>query len=383
MWKILEIEPTTDSKAIRKAYAKKLRQINPSQQMADFQALNTAFDQSITWAKNQTQSEHNTKNSRENLPLQKLSQKSSTSSITPVKSPTVQILDKNKTNPAIPKQPAVPTDQSGQSNREETGKIALSLLKSTTDTRKRLVDSANSRQKPVQLAQQTSKIEPKDKEKSLENDDWELTSADTDLELDNSFKQISDEARQAREKIAPKAQKQVNNRWYIWYLLTLLATVLGSVMTVWQHKIAVLAFILGGFYLVFWWFMAFLLAKPSPAQDDRHSKVVAYFPFWTSIFKSLQFMYFIIVIKTAVLQANQPGFLLSGLSLLVAVYFLWAFIYYALLMHDGDHTHILSAEGIILLALLLVAPAQYALISTSLLYLIFTAPKWIKKAHNK
>lgn len=51
MWQILEIEPTNDIKIIRRAYAKKLRQINPATEPEKFQELKTAFDNAVTWAK--------------------------------------------------------------------------------------------------------------------------------------------------------------------------------------------------------------------------------------------------------------------------------------------------------------------------------------------
>lgn len=51
MWKILGIEPTTDVKTIRKAYSKRLHEINPTEQPQEFQQLKIAFDRATDWAK--------------------------------------------------------------------------------------------------------------------------------------------------------------------------------------------------------------------------------------------------------------------------------------------------------------------------------------------
>lgn len=51
VWEILEIESTTDSRKIKKAYAKKLRTIIPDEQPEEFQKLKTAFDTAILFTK--------------------------------------------------------------------------------------------------------------------------------------------------------------------------------------------------------------------------------------------------------------------------------------------------------------------------------------------
>ncbi|MEG2873355.1 hypothetical protein [Carnobacterium sp.] len=51
-WEILEIEQTNDKKAIKKAYAKKLKKMNREEDVASFQELKEAFDRAINWTKN-------------------------------------------------------------------------------------------------------------------------------------------------------------------------------------------------------------------------------------------------------------------------------------------------------------------------------------------
>ncbi|MEG0157947.1 MAG: hypothetical protein RR688_01110 [Carnobacterium sp.] len=51
-WEILEIEQTNDKKAIKKAYAKKLKKMNKEEDVASFQELKEAFDRAINWTKN-------------------------------------------------------------------------------------------------------------------------------------------------------------------------------------------------------------------------------------------------------------------------------------------------------------------------------------------
>lgn len=50
-WEILEIEQTNDKKAIKKAYAKKLKKMNREEDVASFQELKEAFDRAINWTK--------------------------------------------------------------------------------------------------------------------------------------------------------------------------------------------------------------------------------------------------------------------------------------------------------------------------------------------
>lgn len=50
-WTILEIEATKDLKAIKKAYAVKLKQLNPDEQPAEFQQIKEAFDTAVNYAK--------------------------------------------------------------------------------------------------------------------------------------------------------------------------------------------------------------------------------------------------------------------------------------------------------------------------------------------
>lgn len=51
MWLELGIARTNDRKLIRRAYANKLRQLDPEQDAADFQRLRAAFDMAMDWAK--------------------------------------------------------------------------------------------------------------------------------------------------------------------------------------------------------------------------------------------------------------------------------------------------------------------------------------------
>ncbi|WP_025873687.1 hypothetical protein [Enterococcus crotali] len=50
-WEVLEIEYTTDSRKIKKAYSKKLKLIIPDEQPEEFQALKSAFDTALAIAK--------------------------------------------------------------------------------------------------------------------------------------------------------------------------------------------------------------------------------------------------------------------------------------------------------------------------------------------
>lgn len=77
MWEILEISPTNNLKEIRKAYAQKLRKIDPTSQPQDFQALKQAFDLAIAWAKSQKAPENQP--SMLNFPKEKISQKQESS----------------------------------------------------------------------------------------------------------------------------------------------------------------------------------------------------------------------------------------------------------------------------------------------------------------
>ena len=58
-WEILEIEQTNDKKAIKKAYAKKLKKMNREEDVASFQELKEAFDRAINWTKNQKEENTN------------------------------------------------------------------------------------------------------------------------------------------------------------------------------------------------------------------------------------------------------------------------------------------------------------------------------------
>ncbi|MEG3016421.1 hypothetical protein [Carnobacterium sp.] len=58
-WEILEIEQTNDKKAIKKAYAKKLKKMNKEEDVASFQELKEAFDRAINWTKNQKEENTN------------------------------------------------------------------------------------------------------------------------------------------------------------------------------------------------------------------------------------------------------------------------------------------------------------------------------------
>ena len=49
-WKILEINSTSDEKAIRRAYAKKLKVTRPDEDPAGYQALRAAFDEALIQA---------------------------------------------------------------------------------------------------------------------------------------------------------------------------------------------------------------------------------------------------------------------------------------------------------------------------------------------
>ena len=49
-WKILEINSTSDEKAIRRAYAKKLKVTRPDEDPAGYQALRAAFDEALVQA---------------------------------------------------------------------------------------------------------------------------------------------------------------------------------------------------------------------------------------------------------------------------------------------------------------------------------------------
>ncbi|GCF95331.1 hypothetical protein NRIC_32220 [Enterococcus florum] len=51
IWELLEIEKTQEIKQIKKAYAKKLKQIVPDEQPAEFQQLKEAFDRAVELAK--------------------------------------------------------------------------------------------------------------------------------------------------------------------------------------------------------------------------------------------------------------------------------------------------------------------------------------------
>lgn len=77
MWEILEISPTNNLKEIRKAYAQKLRKIDPTSQPQDFQSLKRAFDSAIAWAKSQKTPENQPPVL--NFPKEKVSQNQETS----------------------------------------------------------------------------------------------------------------------------------------------------------------------------------------------------------------------------------------------------------------------------------------------------------------
>lgn len=51
IWQILAIEPTTDIKEIKQAYAAKLKTLTIDQQLEEFQELKTAFDLALTYAR--------------------------------------------------------------------------------------------------------------------------------------------------------------------------------------------------------------------------------------------------------------------------------------------------------------------------------------------
>lgn len=52
IWSILGIAPTIDKRELKRAYATKLKLINPDEQPEEFQRLKTAFDSALTLAKN-------------------------------------------------------------------------------------------------------------------------------------------------------------------------------------------------------------------------------------------------------------------------------------------------------------------------------------------
>ena len=46
-WEVLEIEPTTDEREIRRAYAKKLKVTRPDDDPTGYQVLRDAFDEAL------------------------------------------------------------------------------------------------------------------------------------------------------------------------------------------------------------------------------------------------------------------------------------------------------------------------------------------------
>ncbi len=79
MWAILEIEPTDDLRAIKRAYSKKLKQCKPDEKPEEFKQLHNAYKQAQTYAKLNTHKRNSTSNNEEPIatdqkekPLQEL-----------------------------------------------------------------------------------------------------------------------------------------------------------------------------------------------------------------------------------------------------------------------------------------------------------------------
>ncbi|MEQ3724294.1 RDD family protein [Alcanivorax sp.] len=53
-WDSLQIEPTADARAIKRAYAKQLKQTRPDENPQGFQQLHEAYKQALTWAEQQS-----------------------------------------------------------------------------------------------------------------------------------------------------------------------------------------------------------------------------------------------------------------------------------------------------------------------------------------
>ena len=51
IWKILEIEPTTDRKAIRRAYAARSKETHPEEKPEEFRMLYEAYQKALEYAK--------------------------------------------------------------------------------------------------------------------------------------------------------------------------------------------------------------------------------------------------------------------------------------------------------------------------------------------
>lgn len=72
MWKVLEINATTDITAIKKAYAKKLKVHHPEDDPTGFQSLKESYDSAVQYAKYMSSKAHSldednsVENAREN-----------------------------------------------------------------------------------------------------------------------------------------------------------------------------------------------------------------------------------------------------------------------------------------------------------------------------
>ena len=53
-WDSLQIEPTADARAIKRAYAKQLKQTRPDETPQGFQQLHQAYKQALAWAEQQS-----------------------------------------------------------------------------------------------------------------------------------------------------------------------------------------------------------------------------------------------------------------------------------------------------------------------------------------
>ncbi|HTU63682.1 MAG TPA: hypothetical protein VMF89_34700, partial [Polyangiales bacterium] len=51
VWRLLQIDPTHDARAIKTAYARLLRGTRPDDDAAAYQALREAYDRALDWAK--------------------------------------------------------------------------------------------------------------------------------------------------------------------------------------------------------------------------------------------------------------------------------------------------------------------------------------------